>query len=229
MSEMLRHRTVSFDCYGTLVDWERGLLRALRPLVAAQVDDEAILGAFARAESELEAGPYIAYAEILAQVAERLGREFGFAVPAARRLFLAESLIEWPLFSDTLAAIGELREHCRVGILSNIDDHLIVEHMRRTGLRVDWIVTAQSCRSYKPRVAHFEEARRRYALGPDWVHAAQSLYHDIEPCRRLGIRCVWIDRRAGLSGGGATSSSTTVPDARCESLAELQAAVGVEP
>lgn len=220
-------RTVTFDCYGTLVDWEQGLLGALRPLFPPACKDERILQAYAAAESLLEAGPYLAYRDVLIRAAAMVGDSLGVSIPLDRRCVLVDSITHWPAFPDTVAAINKLRTRFQVGIISNIDEDLIKAHLATVGLRVDWVVTAQSCGAYKPSIRNFEVARERHNLKEGWLHAAQSLYHDIAPCRRMGVPCVWIDRRAGKGGNGATPVASASPDFRCRDLDGLCSLLGV--
>lgn len=220
-------RTVTFDCYGTLVDWEQGLLTALRPLFPPQHSDERLLQAYAMAESTLEAGPYLPYREVLIRAAATVGEAMGVLIPAEQRTILVDSITGWPAFPDTVGAIAKLRTRFEVGVISNIDEDLIRAHLEAVGLRVDWVVTAQSCGTYKPSARNFEVARERHNLRDGWLHAAQSLYHDIAPCRRLGIPCVWIDRRAGRGGNGATPVASASPDFRCRDLDGLCTLLGV--
>lgn len=220
-------RTVTFDCYGTLVDWEQGLLTALRPLFLPRHTDERILEAYAAAESALEAGPYLSYREVLTRAAAMVGEGLGVPVPPAQRSVLVDSITRWPAFPDTVGAITKLRTRFEVGVISNNDEDLIKAHFAAIGLSVDWVVTAQSCGTYKPSARNFEVARERHGLKDGWLHAAQSLYHDIAPCRRLGIPCVWIDRRAGRGGNGATPVAPAAPDCRCRDLDGLCTLLGV--
>ncbi len=220
-------RTVTFDCYGTLVDWEQGLLAALRPLFPPEQKDERILQAYAAAESSLEAGPYLPYREVLTRAAAMVGDSLGVSIPADRRSVLVDSITHWPAFPDTVASVTKLRTRFEVGVISNIDEDLIQAHFAAIGIPVDWVVTAQSCGTYKPSTRNFEAARERHNLKDGWLHAAQSLYHDIAPCRRLGIPCVWIDRRAGKDGNGATPVASASPDFRCRDLEGLCDLLGV--
>ncbi len=211
---------VTFDCYGTLVDWERGILDALRSLLPRDIaTDDEVLRAFARAEAAAESGAYRPYAEVLLVVEEAVRCAFGIDSRATG--LLRESLPTWPAFEDSAAAINDLRRHCRVGVISNIDDALFEAHMRNAGIVVDFVVTAQSCGSYKPAALNFLEARSRHGLGNAWIHAAESLYHDVRPCNSLGIPCVWIHRRHAQPGFGATAGAEAVPSARVTSVRAL--------
>ncbi len=216
---------LTFDCYGTLIDWEQGILAALRPLLAAHgapLDDEAALALYARLETEAEAGPWRPYAEVLAAVVEGFGREVGFAPSREERDSLVASLPAWRPFPDTVAALRRLRARYRLAILSNIDDALFASTAPRLEVPFDWVVTAEQVRSYKPAPAHFQEILRRSALPPGRIlHVAQSLFHDFPPARACGLATVWIDRRAGRAGAGATPPAAARPDLSLPDLASL--------
>src|SRR5262245_51614571 len=183
--------TLTFDCYGTLIDWERGLLAHLRPMMGARAGDEELLAAFAALEREVEAGSYLPYREVLGRVMDELAGRFGVKVGAAERGGLAESLPRWPAFPDTVESLRHLRRRFTLGVISNVDDDLFAATLASSGMAFDWVVTAQQCRSYKPSRNNFETALRVRALDRGQIlHIAQSLYHDAVPCRELGIRCV---------------------------------------
>lgn len=218
---------LTFDCYGTLVDWESGLARDLRAGLAieSQRSDEELLAWYAEAESESEAPPFRPYAEVLRLALARVARRAGAAVrdPEA----LVRGLPRWPPFPDTREALRALGRRYRLCVVSNVDRALFEGTRALLGARFDEIVTAEDVRSYKPAPAHFAEALRRLALPVERVvHVAQSLHHDVAPARALGLRTVWIDRRGGR-GGGATPAPAdrVVPDLRFASLAELAARV----
>ncbi|MEZ5989748.1 MAG: haloacid dehalogenase type II [Planctomycetota bacterium] len=226
-----RYELLSFDCYGTLVDWEAGLLAGLRPLMPG-VGDEAVLEAFARAEAAVEAASneedHLRYREVLARVLERIGAEAGF-VPAAREA-LAEGLAAWPLFADTKASLARLGRRYRLAVLSNIDRDLFETTRPRLGVDLDAVVTAEEVGAYKPSPRFFEAAAGRLGVDRErWLHVAQSLYHDVAPARSLGLATVWVDRRQGRPGSGATAPSDAVPDLRVPSLEALCEALAVPP
>jgi 2-haloalkanoic acid dehalogenase type II len=191
---------LTFDCYGTLIDWERGIGDAFRTLAAAAgapLDLAAVLRAYHEIEPEVQSEAFRTYREVLTETARRLAARLGWTLPAGSAVLLAESLPGWPPFPDTNAALDELAgAGCRLGILSNVDDDLLAGSRRLLAPRFDpgLIVTAQQVRSYTPAPAHFEAARQRIGQGR-WLHVAQSLYHDVAACRRLGIPVVWINRQ----------------------------------
>ncbi len=220
-----RFEVLTFDCYGTLIDWERGILNALRPVLArhgVERSDDEVLSSYAAAEEKAESGPYRSYREILQEVMRELGDRFGFTPSAGELDRLAASIEEWPPFPDTIAALHTLKRRYRLAIVSNIDDDLFSGSARRLEVPFDDVITARQVRSYKPRPAHFEAALERLAVQRDRVlHVAQSLFHDIAPARRLGLSTVWVNRRRDREGFGATPPGDARPDLEVPDLRTL--------
>jgi 2-haloacid dehalogenase len=219
--DLHRFEALTFDCYGTLIDWERGILRALEVLLPAdgfhggrvRPDDEDLLRAFGRFESEVEAGSFQGYRAVLESVARRFGEAYDGAVDDEAASRFAASVPDWPPFSDTVEALRILEDRYRLAVVSNVDDDLFRGTSRHLGVDFDVVVTAEQVGSYKPGRAHFDEVLRRLDLPMDRVlHVAQSLYHDIRPASSLGFRCVWVRRRAGSDGSGATPAAKATPD-----------------
>lgn len=218
-------RVLSFDCYGTLIDWETGILNALRPiLIAHQVklgQDDA-LELFAGLETAQEAGAYQPYRVVLQNVLSGMGERLGFTPGGAEVTAFGQSVAQWPPFPDSAAALAALKPRFRLVILSNIDDDLFASSAARLGVAFDDVITAEQCRSYKPALDNFRAASERIRVPPgQWVHVAQSLFHDIAPANRLGIPTVWVNRRHARSGSGATPPAAAAPDLQVDSLAEL--------
>jgi 2-haloacid dehalogenase len=215
---------MTFDCYGTLIDWETGLLAALRP-IAADHDDEALLAAFARHESELEAGPYLTYRDVLAGSLRGMAGDLGFEPTDEQVAAFADSVGDWPAFPDSPGALAALKQRYRLGVITNCDDDLFARSNERLQVEFDWIVTAQQARGYKPHPEPFALAAQRIDVPLERVlHVAQSLYHDHVPAKAAGRTTVWVDRRQGREGAGATLAveaepDLTVPDMR--TLADL--------
>ena len=209
---------LTFDVYGTLIDWETGIAGWLRPF--ADVSDDELLESYARHEAELEAGPYLTYRELLAEALRRVGRDFGFEPTEAQVAAFGGSAGVWPAFSDSAAALAALERRFRLGVITNCDDDLFAQSNRRLGVEFDWVITAQQAGGYKPRRENFELAFERIDVPRERIlHVAQSLFHDHAPAKALGMTTVWIDRRAGREGFGATppaeaSPDLTVPDLR---------------
>jgi len=217
---------LTFDCYGTLIDWETGILAALRPH-ASGVADEPLLEAFARHEAALEAGPYLRYAEVLAGCLRGLGEELGFTASEAEQAAFGRSVADWPAFPDSRAALARLKERFKLGVITNCDDDLFAASNARLGVEFDWVITAEQARGYKPRTENFEFAFERIDVPRERIlHVAQSLFHDHVPAKALGMTSVWIDRRQGRAGGGATPPADARPDLTTPDLKTFADLVG---
>ncbi|HSP13276.1 MAG TPA: HAD-IA family hydrolase [Thermoanaerobaculia bacterium] len=198
---------VTFDCYGTLIDWETGIRSAFLAAAAedgVRLDPSLIIPAYADVERVVEGESYRSYRDVLAETALRTGHALGWRVTYGG--FLADSLPQWRPFDDTNPALERLRgAGIRLGILSNIDDDLLSSTRRHFTVDFDLIVTAQQVGSYKPAPMHFLTARERVGAAR-WLHAAQSNEHDIVPANALGIANAWINRKSGrpLAGGTPT-------------------------
>jgi 2-haloacid dehalogenase len=216
MIDFGRFDALTFDTYGTLIDWERGILDALQPVLAfhdVDATDDDLLASYARHEAVLEAGPYRTYREVLAAAVRGVCADLGIEPTEAAVADFAASVGEWPAFPDTAAALRRLAQRFRLGVITNCDDDLFAASNRRLGVTFDWIVTAQQARGYKPRIANFEYAFSRIDVPRERIlHVAQSLYHDHVPAKSLGMTTVWIDRRCGKEGSGATPPATARPD-----------------
>jgi 2-haloalkanoic acid dehalogenase type II len=214
---------LTFDCYGTLVDWETGLARDLRAGLAPipnKTDDE-LLALYARAEEEAERPPFRPYAEVLRRALAAVGKSLN--APVRDAAALVAGLPSWPNYPDTNEALRRLQRRFRLCVVSNVDRDLFAKTEARLGIRFDAVVTADEVRSYKPARAHFDAALARLALPAERVvHLAQSLHHDIATAGALGLRTVWIDRRAGRAGGATpTGGAAAAPTLRLTTLAEL--------
>jgi 2-haloacid dehalogenase len=222
---------LTFDCYGTLIDWERGILAALRPWTAAhrvEVGDEELLAAFGRAESRRQAAqPTAPYPEILAGVLGDLASELGTAASGEEAAAFAASVKDWPAFPDSAEALAYLQRHYRLVIVSNVDRASFRHSNAKLGVTFDAVVTADDAGAYKPAPNHFQLALAQLAeqgVAKDQVlHVAQSLFHDHVPAKRLGLKTMWINRRGDRAhGGGATPPSAPVtPDGEVPTLAAL--------
>ena len=216
---------LTFDCYGTLIDWERGILDAMRPILSAHdlaPGDEEILECYAELESEVEQGEYLPYREVLRRVMRGVGKRFGFEPSDDERDALPESLRNWPPFPDTVQSLKRLNARYQLAIISNVDDDLFAASARRLEVEFDWVVTAEQVRSYKPSPRNFEQAMATIGLPREKIlHVAQSLYHDIRPARALGLTTVWVNRRKGKPGSGATAPAEAEPHLEVPDLATL--------
>ncbi len=224
MLDFSRFRVLTFDCYGTLIDWESGILAALGPLLAAHgkpLADDKLLELFGELEAEAEAGEYQSYRKVLEDVARGVGRRLGFETSEQEARSLPESLKNWPPFPDTVAALKKLKSRYKLAIVSNTDDDLFAHTARLLEVPFDWVITAQQAGSYKPSHNNFRLALERIALPPGQVlHCAQSVYHDVVPARELGLATVWVNRR-GAKGGGATKAAQGQPDVEVPDLKTL--------
>ena len=216
---------LTFDCYGTLIDWESGILAVLKPLLAVhhrELGDEALLELYGKLEAEAEAGEYRRYRDVLRFVTQRIASRLSFALHDDELNALPDSLKNWPPFSDTVQALRRLKSRYKLAIVSNTDDDLFAETAKRLEVPFDFVITAQQARSYKPSHRNFELAIDRIGLPKAKIlHCAQSLFHDIVPTRELGMANVWVNRRAGKAGPGATHPAEATPDFTVTSLKEL--------
>ncbi len=197
---------VTFDCYGTLIDWEAGITDAFREAAAGdgvKLEPAAVLRALHETAIAAEAAAYRSYRDILTDSAVRVGERLGWAVDRARASFLPESLPRWRPFPDTNEALERLdRAGYTLGILSNVDDDLLAGTRRHLAVSFPLLVTAQQVHSYKPAVGHFISARERIGT-QRWLHAAQSYFHDVEPAVAQRIPVAWINRKGERPTGTA--------------------------
>jgi 2-haloacid dehalogenase len=217
---------ITFDCYGTLIDWETGMLAALRSLFPnhAHIADEQLLAMYGEIEVRLEGGPYLPYRTVLSRTAEEMGKRLGVELSAEQCQQFAESLKRWPPFPDSVASLQTLAKHYRLGIISNTDDDLFAASQKLLQAPFAMIVTAQQVQSYKPSLRNFEEAIKRAGIPKETIlHAAQSIYHDIAPANTLGLKNIWVNRRFGKQGPGATVAGDAKPGLEVRSLSELAA------
>jgi 2-haloalkanoic acid dehalogenase type II len=219
-----RFDVVTFDCYGTLIDWEAGIGGWFEKAAARSrfpLDRRRALDLYARIEPAVEAEAFRPYREVLAEAARRTGEEMGWRLSDQETRGLAASLPDWQPFPDTNPALRRLAAAgYRLGILSNVDDDLLAGTRRHLETAFDILITAGQVRSYKPAHGHFEEARRQ--IGPlRWLHAAQSRFHDVVPCRELGIPVAWINRHAEPAGPDLP------PDIEVRTLADLANRIAV--
>jgi 2-haloalkanoic acid dehalogenase type II len=224
-------KVLTFDCYGTLIDWETGIVNALRPLLRTSPVErsrEDILASFAQHETAQEAAtPDMVYSELLTRVHRRLTEEWGIAATEADHRTFGGSVGDWPAFEDSAAALAYLKQFYKLVILSNVDRNSFAESSKRLGVPFDAVYTAEDIGSYKPDPRNFrhmiEALKHAGHAERDILHVAQSLFHDHAPANAAGLRSAWIDRRAGASGSGATPPppADVRYDLRFTSMAEL--------
>ena len=209
---------LTFDCYGTLIDWEAGLARWFEQAAAADgvaIVPSAALAAFSEIEADVEARAYRSYREVLAATAMRVGKRLNWILTPQRAQSLAESLPSWKPFPDTNPGLEKLTAAgYKLGILSNVDDDLLAGTLKQFTVRFDLLVTAQQVRSYKPAPRHFGVAREQ--IGKQrWLHVAQSQFHDIVPAYSLRIPVAWLNRK------GQAAHPNSRPDIEVKTLGGL--------
>jgi len=228
MLDFSRFEVLTFDCYGTLINWEEGILRCLRGLLAAhgaKADDSTVLRLYGDFEADAEQGEYRSYRDVLGSVVERFGEEFGFAPSDEEVNSLAESLKDWEPWPDTVEVLRVLGSRFQLAIISNVDDDLFAATRPWLQAPLKHVVTAQQARAYKPSLKIFELALSRVGVPAHRVlHVGQSLYHDVTPAQSLGLATVWVNRPSARKGVGAVKAAEAHPDLQVESLAELAAA-----
>lgn len=225
MFDFDRYSVLTFDCYGTLIDWESGILGALKPIFANRgisVADDEILERYAEIEVDLESGVYKPYRQILREAVAGLGLRFDFSPTANEMETLPNSVQYWRPFPDTVKALRQLKKRFQLAILSNIDDDLFAATAKQLEVPFDHIITASQVKSYKPSHNNFKQALERVGVPREQLlHVAQSIYHDVVPTRALGISSVWVNRRKGLIGSGATLPAESQPDLEVPDLQSL--------
>jgi 2-haloacid dehalogenase len=223
--DLHRFDFITFDCYGTLIDWESGILDALssfRDEHRIRADDGAILARYAALESELESGTYMRYRDVLRGVMRGLATHYSVADGTYDVDAIADSLPRWRPFPDTVAALRRLHERVRLGVISNTDDDLFAQTATHLGIAFDHVTTAEQVKSYKPSHRNFVYALERIGVAPERVlHAAQSRFHDVAPAHALGLSTVWVNRRNGRVGEGATPVSGAIPGLEVPDLKTL--------
>jgi 2-haloacid dehalogenase len=229
MLDLARFQWISFDCYGTLVDWESGILNYLRPLLQEKnrnVSDAEILSLYSEIEPREQTGQYRPYREVLASVVRGFARELKFDITASQATGLAESIRDWQPFADATSGLKRLQARYKLAILSNIDDDLFAHSAVKLQLSFDCVVTAQQLGSYKPSLDNFKALLQRLGIGrAGLLHAAESLYHDVSPAGSLGIATVWVNRRQGKPAA-ATKTAVAQPDLEVSTIAELAQLTG---
>ncbi|MEM1172084.1 MAG: haloacid dehalogenase type II [Cyanobacteria bacterium P01_H01_bin.35] len=216
---------LSFDCYGTLIDWESGIIPVLKNLVANhQIDitEAQLLEMFAKFESEAEAGEYKKYREVLKEVIHKISQELNFQPTESELNSLSKSIKNWLPFPDTIAALQKLKEKYQLAIISNIDDELFADSAKHLQVEFDFVITAAQVKSYKPSKNNFEISIQKMAIAPEkLLHIAQSIYHDIVPAKAMGLSTIWVNRRQGKEGFGATLPASGKPDLEVPDLKNL--------
>ena len=223
---------LSFDCYGTLVDWETGISDAVAGALASHdihLTRSEILELFADVEPQIQdRSGYLEYRRVLRRVMALIGIELDFQFTESDLTCLSDTLPSWPIFDDTVPSLIAMKSRYRLAIISNVDDDLFAQTARELGVEFDTVVTAQQVRSYKPDHRNFHTALERMGIEKDrWLHVGESLYHDIGPANQLDISCVWVNRGHDQEGPGATRPTDATPDLEVPDLATLVNLMGL--
>lgn len=225
--DLRQYTHLVFDCYGTLINWEAGILQALRPLLerhGQHLSDDVILEQFGRLEEAAEAGPYQTYHALLGTVLAGFAQELGFTLAPDEVNTLGDSVPNWPPFPDSVAALARLAQHYKLVILSNVDDALFAGSARQLQAPFAAVFTAQQIGSYKPNPRNFQYALEHLGVPQEQIlHVAQSLFHDIVPAQAAGFATVWVNRRHDRPGFGATPAANATPDLEVPDLQTLAA------
>jgi len=216
---------LTFDCYGTMIDWETGIFSALRPILRAHrvtLSDSTILETYSELEAGAEQGKFCFYRQVLASVVAGFGRRFEFEAAQAEIDSLPNSLPRWEPFPDTVEALRRLKSQYKLAVISNVDDDLFAESAKKLGLAFDHVITAQQARCYKPNLNIFKMALERSDIPPGKIlHVGQSIYHDVLPAQSLGIATAWVNRKSPRPNAGAAKSAKGTPDLEVSDLKRL--------
>lgn len=232
--DLTAYNALSFDCYGTLIDWEAGIAAVIGPWARRNdpsLTDEKVLVAYSENEAAVEReAPTTLYPDVLREAFRRTGKDLGFEVTDADADALGTSVPDWPAFPDSAEALARLKKHYKLIILSNVDRESFAGSNRRLEVEFDEILTAQDIGSYKPNPANFQALLKRVdeiGLTGKLLHVAQSLFHDHVPGKAAGLPGVWINRRHDQPGWGATPDPRVgvTPDMEFPSMAAFADAV----
>ncbi len=216
---------VTFDVYGTLIDWETGIHEAFAKEATRDgiaIDRAELLPLFHEISREIEAGSYELYAEVLRRTALEIAKRLDWPLETSRSGFLPDSVQRWKPFKETIPQLQKLARKYKLGLLSNVDDKLLGQTRRHIPIDFDLVVTAQQVRSYKPDLAHFTECARRIGSKRGWVHIASSYHHDVEPCLKQRVPVIWVNRNKQT-----LDPAQRKPTAEATSLREAAKLLGV--
>jgi 2-haloacid dehalogenase len=225
MLDLTGFKVLTFDCYGTMIDWETGIFSALRPILTAHrkdISDVSVLEIYSELELEAERGDYLRYRDVLQSVVHGFGKRLGFSPTDAEARSLPESLPSWQPFPDTVEALRKLQRRYQLAVISNVDDDLFASTAPQLGVPFEHVVTAQQAGCYKPCMKMFRLAEDRIGVGRDhWLHVGQSIYHDVIPAQSLGLRTVWVNRPSPRPRAGAAKAASGKPDLEVPNLQTL--------
>jgi 2-haloacid dehalogenase len=225
MLDLTRFKVLTFDCYGTMIDWETGIFTALRPILAAhekKITDSALLELYSELEASAEQEEFLRYRDVLQSVVRGFGKRLRFSPTDTEVRSLPESLPSWQPFPDTVHALRKLKSRYQLAVVSNVDDDLFAATAPKLQVAFNHVITAQQAGCYKPCMKIFEMAEKRIGLPrQEWLHVGQSVYHDVIPAKALGIATVWVNRPSPRSGAGAARSAVAEPDLEVPNLQTL--------
>ncbi|MDP9228865.1 MAG: HAD hydrolase-like protein [Actinomycetota bacterium] len=217
---------VTTDCYGALIDWERGITDAFAKEAERDgltIDEKALLERFLEVQAQIMSGSYELYAEVLRRAAVTVAEEIGWTIEPSRAQFLPDSVARWQPFRETNAALDRIRDRYELGIVSNIDDKLLGISRRHLRTDLDLVVTAQQVRSYKPDPTHFRETARRIGGKKGWVHIASGYETDVAPALKMNVPVIWVNRH-----GTKLEAGRKAPDATVKNLRDAAAKLGAK-
>jgi 2-haloacid dehalogenase len=218
-------KMVTTDCYGGLIDWEKGITDAFKKEAdrdGLTLDDKALLERFLEVQAQIMSGSYELYAEVLRRAAVTVAEEIGWTIEPSRAQFLPDSVAQWQPFREVNAALDRIKDRYEIGIVSNVDDKLLGISRRHLRAELDLVVTAQQVRSYKPDNTHFRECARRIGGKKGWVHIASGYETDIAPCLKYNVPVIWVNRN------GAKLEGRKAPDATVKNLRAAAAKLGAK-
>jgi 2-haloacid dehalogenase len=225
MLDFIRFKVLTFDCYGTMIDWETGIFSALRPFLTRHnksIPDSALLEIYSELELKAEQGEYLRYRDVLQSVVRGFGERLGFSPTEAEMRSLPESLADWQPFPDTVEALRRLKTRYQLAVISNVDDDLFASTAPKLGVAFDHVITAQQAGCYKPCRRMFELVEDRIGVSREqWLHVGQSIYHDVIPAQSLGVATVWVNRPSPRPGAGAATAASGKPDLEVPDLKTL--------
>ena len=216
---------VTFDVYGTLIDWETGVYEAFKAEAERDgftIERDELIPLFYEVQKQIQAGSYELYAEVLRRTAVQIAKRLAWPLEPSRAGFLPDSVQRWKPFKETNTVLAKIAKKYKIGLISNIDDKLLGQTRRHIPLDFDLVVTAQQVRSYKPDPAHFTECERRIGGKRGWIHVASSYYYDVEPCLKRKIPVIWVNRHKEQLEGNQKK-----PDAEVANLREAAKLIGV--
>ena len=220
-----RFKVLTFDCYGTMIDWESGIFSALRPILAAHgktIPDTQLLEMYGELEVQAEQGEFRRYRDVLQLVVDGFGKQLGFKPTDQEKRSLPESLKNWLPFADTVHALERLKSKFELAVISNVDDDLFATSAPRLKVEFDHVIMAEQARCYKPGMAIFKLALKTIGIAPEHIlHCGQSIYHDVIPAQSLGMSTVWVNRLSPRARIGAVKPASGQPDLEVPNLETL--------